>query len=125
METFVHFWLLWATAAIWIAFLVYWSSSAAGAAASPATPSGRRRWIRLRTQPRARSAIQADPARRESISSRQVHQLLLQAALLLALLPGFWPLNRPWLNVTPFTGLLGLAVQLAFAGLYLWGRRHL
>jgi protein-S-isoprenylcysteine O-methyltransferase Ste14 len=133
----VHTWLLWITAAIWIAFLMYWSGIAAAAQASSgnanAAPDGaditsqpkRRPWISIQIRRPEKPAATDDSTKRESAASRQVHQLLFQLALLLALVPWFWPLCYQLIPATLLTGLGGLGLQLACAALYLWGKRCL
>jgi hypothetical protein len=105
-ESPVHFWLLCASAAIWIAFIVYWSA-AAGAqaymapansdASTQAAKTGRRPWISVQIKWQKSTSPKPDSKSRESAGSRQIHQLLLWCAILFALLPGFPPLNRSWL----------------------------
>jgi protein-S-isoprenylcysteine O-methyltransferase Ste14 len=125
----VHFWLLWATAGIWIAFVVYWSSSPVKAAPSTGAKPARQPWISVRIkraapQPPTPGNVESSGSR-ESARSRSVHQTLLLAALLLGLLPGFWPLNHRWLPDSPWIAPAGLGAQIAFALLYIWSRRHL
>lgn len=88
---------LWLSAALWLLFILYWS-----AAARNATPA----------------------KRSESSGSRQLHELLLNGALLLLFLriPG---LNARWLPVTPAVVPIGLTLQTACALLAVWARRHL
>jgi protein-S-isoprenylcysteine O-methyltransferase Ste14 len=61
----------------------------------------------------------------ESSRSRRVHQLLMWAALLVALLPGFPPLNRRWLPDGWAIPIVGLSLQVAFFLLALWAKAHL
>ena len=91
-------WPLWATAALWVGFIFYWSAAAANSA------------------PTVRS---------EAAKSRQVHQLLLWGSLLLTLLPWFWVLRWRWLPAMPIYGVIGLGVQISSALLAVWARRHL
>ena len=59
----------WASGGLWLAFIIYWSAAAQNAAATSSS---------------------------ESLTSRQIHQLLMYAALLIALLP-VPGLRRRWL----------------------------
>ena len=88
---------LWISGALWLIFILYW-----GAAARNAAPA----------------------KRAESPASRQVHELLLNGALLLLFLriPG---LNARWLPVTPLDVPAGLALQTVCALLAVWARGHL
>lgn len=89
---------VWASAGLWVLFIAYWSAAAKNAA--PTVSS-------------------------ESAASRQLHQLLMYGALLLALLPvpGLrlrWLPDATWALVPA-----GLAVQVGSALLAVWARRHL
>ena len=88
---------LWISAALWISFVIYWSAAAKNA--SPAKGS-------------------------ESISSRQLHQNLLNLALLLLFLrlPG---LKTRWLPAVAFIVPAGVALQAVSALLAAWARRCL
>lgn len=89
---------LWASAGLWILFIAYWSAVAKNA--SPTASS-------------------------ESKSSRQLHQLLMYGALLLAFLP-VPGLRRRWLPMESWIGTsIGLAIQAGSALLAVWARRHL
>jgi protein-S-isoprenylcysteine O-methyltransferase Ste14 len=90
-------WALAVSAALWILFIGYWTAAAASAA--PAT-------------------------RTESAGSRQVHQRLLIASLVLL----FLPVPGLRLRILPATFVVevaGLAVQIASGALAVWARRHL
>jgi protein-S-isoprenylcysteine O-methyltransferase Ste14 len=90
-------WPMWLSGAGWIAFIVYWSAAAKNSA----------------------------PARKsESQESRNVHQLLLNAALLLLFLP-IPGLKQRFLPATQMLVPAGLAVQTVFGLLAVWARRHL
>ena len=89
---------VWASAGLWVLFIAYWSAAAKNAAPTKSS---------------------------ESVASRQLHQLLMYGALLLALLPvpGLrlrWLPDAPWIEVP-----VGLAVQVGSALLAVWARRHL
>lgn len=88
----------WASAALWLAFIIYWSAAARNSAATSSS---------------------------ESVTSRQIHQLLMYGALLIALVP--WPgLRYRWLPPPRWVGIAtGLAIQLASAMLAIWARKHL
>jgi len=88
---------LWASGALWILFIGYW-----GAAASNAAPT--------KTS--------------ESVSSRQLHQLLMYGALALAFfrLPG---LGHRWLPMAFYIIPLGLAIHISSILLAVWARRYL
>jgi protein-S-isoprenylcysteine O-methyltransferase Ste14 len=88
---------LWISAALWIAFIGYWSAAAKDASA----------------------AKSAEPS-----SSRQLHQNLLNVALLLLFLrvPG---LKARWVPASIYLVVAGLALHVAFALLAVWARRHL
>jgi protein-S-isoprenylcysteine O-methyltransferase Ste14 len=89
---------VWASGALWILFIVYWSAAAKNAA--PARTS-------------------------ESAASRQVHQLLMYGALLIAFLP-LPGLRQRWLPAAPWvTTTIGLAIQVNSALLAVWARRYL
>jgi len=124
----MRIWFLWATAAIWFFFLFYWNStvvppaSCGSAQEPPEAPRAKRPWLTVRFR-LAKPGQKA--TRSESDSSRLVHLILLWGALLLALLPGPGLLGRRWLPELAWWGPIGLAVQIAFAALYLWGKRVL
>ena len=88
----------WASGGVWLAFIIYWSAAAQNAAATSSS---------------------------ESLTSRQIHQLLMYGALLIALLPvpglrGRWlPVSR-WIHVP-----IGLAIQVCSGLLAIWARKHL
>jgi len=88
---------LWLSAALWVLFIVYWSVAAGNA--SPVKSS-------------------------ESPRSRQLHQLLMYGAIVLAFLrlPG---LNRRWLPAAPAVVVAGLALHAVSVLLAVWARRHL
>lgn len=88
---------LWISAAMWLAFLVYWSAAAKDASAAKSS---------------------------ESLKSRQLHANLLNLALLLLFLrvPG---LKTRWLPVAAFVVPIGLALHAGCAMLGVWARRHL
>jgi protein-S-isoprenylcysteine O-methyltransferase Ste14 len=88
---------LWVSAALWLAFIVYWSKEAANA-----------------------SAIR----RAESARSRALHNGLMNLSLLLLFLrlPG---LTGRWLPATAAVIGAGLAVHAASFALAAWARRHL
>jgi protein-S-isoprenylcysteine O-methyltransferase Ste14 len=89
---------VWASGALWLAFIIYWSGAAKNAAATSSS---------------------------ESLTSRQVHQLLMYGALLIALLP-VPGLRRRWLPVSPWIHVsIGLAIQVSSALLAIWARKHL
>ena len=89
---------LWVSGGLWLLFIVYWSARAKNAA--PTSSS-------------------------ESTASRQLHQLLMYGALLLAFLP-VPGLRRRWLPISPWIGVtIGLAIQTSSALLAIWARRHL
>lgn len=85
------------SAALWIAFIAYWSAAARHAAPTRSSESSR---------------------------SRLLHQLLMNAALLLLFVPvpgstqRFLPLNWPLV-------IVGLTLQALFGVLAVWARRHL
>jgi protein-S-isoprenylcysteine O-methyltransferase Ste14 len=85
------------SAALWIAFIVYWSAAARNAA--PVRSS-------------------------ESQASRSRHQLLLNGSLLLLFLP-VPGLRQRYLPDAPFLVPPGLAIQASFFLLAVWARRHL
>ena len=88
----------WASAGLWLAFIFYWSAAAQNAAATSSS---------------------------ESLTSRQIHQLLMYAALLIALLP-VPGLRRRWLPVSPWIRVpIGLAIQVSSGLLAIWARKHL
>ena len=88
---------LWISGLLWIGFVVYWSAAARGAA--PAASA-------------------------ESAASRQLHSLLLNAAIVLGFLR-FAPLDRRWLPERPWLAPAGLSLQLSGVALAVWARRHL
>lgn len=88
----------WASGGLWLAFIIYWSAAAKNAAATSSS---------------------------ESPTSRQIHQLLMYGALLIALLP-VPGLRRRWLPVSPWIHLpIGLAIQVSAGLLAIWARKHL
>src|SRR5215471_7466096 len=89
--------LLWGSAVLWILFIGYWSAAAAKAGATKSS---------------------------ESVRSRQVHQLLMYGALVLAFvrLPG---LDFRWLPKSWWIIAAGFAIQLASALLAIRARKHL
>jgi len=89
---------LWISGALWLLFIVYWSAAAKGAA--PASSS-------------------------ESQASRQLHQLLMYGALLIAFLP-VPGLRRRWSPVSSWIAAsVGLTIQASSALLAIWARRYL
>lgn len=89
---------VWASGGLWLAFIIYWSAAAQNAA--PTSNS-------------------------ESPRSRQIHQLLMYGALLIALLP-VPGLRQRWLPLLLWFGVsVGLAIQLSSAWLAIWARKHL
>lgn len=89
---------LWVSGGVWLLFIIYWSAAAKNAA--PTSSS-------------------------ESPASRQIHQLLMYGALLLAFLP-VPGLRRRWLPMASWIGAsIGLAIQASSALLAVWARRHL
>jgi len=88
----------WASGGLWLAFIIYWSAAAQNAAATSSS---------------------------ESLTSRQIHQLLMYAALLIALLP-VPGLRRRWLPVSPWIHVpIGLTIQVSSGLLAIWARKHL
>lgn len=89
--------LLWLSAVLWILFIGYWSAAAGNTG-------------KTRTS--------------ESVRSRQVHQLLMYGALVLAFVrvPG---LNGRWLPRSPWIIAAGFAIQLSSALLAIRARKHL
>lgn len=88
---------LWASGGLWILFIGYWTAAARNAAA-------------------VRSS--------ESAPSRQLHQLLMYGALVLA----FWRapgLGGRWLPASGLTVAIGLGIQVGSALLAVWARSHL
>jgi protein-S-isoprenylcysteine O-methyltransferase Ste14 len=85
------------SAALWIAFVVYWSAAARGAAPTQSSESAR---------------------------SRALHQNLMNGALLLLFIPvpGF---RARFLPDAPFLVPVGLTFQAAFGLFAVWARRHL
>lgn len=82
---------------LWIVFVAYWSAAARGAA----------------------------PAQRgESRQSRRLHELMLNAALLLLFVP-VPGLRARFVPVAPAIVVAGLALQAGAIGLAVWARRHL
>lgn len=88
---------LWASGALWILFIGYWSAAASKTAQTKSS---------------------------ESASSRQLHQLLMYGSLALAFfrLPG---LGQRWLPAASYIVLLGLAIHVGSIMLAVWARRHL
>ena len=71
------------------------------------------------------AAKNSSPAKvSESRKSRRVHELLINAAFLLAVLP-IWGLRERWLPDTSFSVLAGLSVQTLAGALGIWARRVL
>ena len=93
----LKYWPMWVSAFGWIAFSNYWALAAKNAAEAKSS---------------------------ESAKSRGVHQLLLNAGLLLLFIPvpglrrSFVPASAAWVPI-------GLATQAAFIALAVWARRHL
>jgi protein-S-isoprenylcysteine O-methyltransferase Ste14 len=89
--------LLWLSAVLWILFIGYWSTAAGNTG-------------KTRTS--------------ESVRSRQVHQLLMYGALVLAFVrvPG---LNGRWLPRSPWIIAAGFAIQLSSTLLAIRARKHL
>jgi len=89
--------LLWLSAVLWILFIGYWNAAAGNTG-------------KTRTS--------------ESVHSRQVHQLLMYGALVLAFVrvPG---LNGRWLPRSPWIIAAGFAIQLSSALLAIRARKHL
>jgi protein-S-isoprenylcysteine O-methyltransferase Ste14 len=90
-------WPLWISVAIWAVFSVYWEIAARNAA-------------------RDKSG--------ESSSSRGLHVLIVNVALLLLFIP-VPGLNGRYLPATPLLKPLGLAIQTCGVLLAVWSRRHL
>jgi protein-S-isoprenylcysteine O-methyltransferase Ste14 len=89
---------LWVSGGLWLLFIVYWSA------------------VAKNTAPTSSS---------ESTASRQLHQLLMYGALLLAFLPAPG-LRRRWLPMSPWIEVsIGLAIQASSALLAVWARRRL
>lgn len=88
---------LWISAALWIAFQIYWTAAAKNASAA---------------------------ARSESPRSRQFHQMLLNGALILlfARIPGT---TRRMLPASTAIVVAGLLLHVGFVLLAVWARRHL
>jgi protein-S-isoprenylcysteine O-methyltransferase Ste14 len=86
------------SALLWLAFIVYWSAAARNSAPTLSAESSR---------------------------SRQVHVLLMYGALACSLAFRFPPLTWRWLPAWAGFVPLGLAIQIASAGLAIWARRHL
>lgn len=88
---------LWASGALWILFIGYWSAAASKAAPTKSS---------------------------ESASSRQLHQLLMYGSLVLAFfrVPG---LGQRWLPAASYIVPIGLAIQVSSIILAVWARRHL
>jgi protein-S-isoprenylcysteine O-methyltransferase Ste14 len=85
------------SAALWVAFIVYWSAAARGAA----------------------------PAKRaESRESRRLHEILLNGAILLLFIP-VPGLRGRFLPLLPLIVAAGLAVQAGAILLAVWARHHL
>jgi protein-S-isoprenylcysteine O-methyltransferase Ste14 len=88
----------WASGGLWLGFIIYWSAAAQKAAVTSSS---------------------------ESLTSRQIHQLLMYGALLMALLP-VPGLRRHWLSVSPWIHVpIGLAIQASSGLLAIWARKHL
>jgi protein-S-isoprenylcysteine O-methyltransferase Ste14 len=88
----------WASGGLWLAFIIYWSAAAMNAAATSTS---------------------------ESITSRQIHQLLMYGALLIAVLP-VPGLRRRWLPLSPWILVpIGLTIQVSAGLLAIWARKHL
>lgn len=85
------------SAALWILFIVYWNIAAKGAAPTKSS---------------------------ESQTSRQLHQNLMSAALLLLFIP-VPGLRTRYLPLTLLIITVGLTIQLSSALLAVWARRHL
>src|SRR5262249_13999222 len=113
---------------------------------TPAEPAKRRPWISIQfkraastgqstaapTAPAARAADPSAPSPaiapspgRESAASRKLHQRLFWLAILLDYALWFYPLTLRWLPDNPFISPAGLGLQILFALLYIWARRHL
>jgi protein-S-isoprenylcysteine O-methyltransferase Ste14 len=88
---------LWISLALWILFITYWSAKAKNSAPEKSS---------------------------ESEASRQLHQLLMNAALLLLFIP-VPGLRLRYLPNSPFVVSAGLAIHMASILLALWARRHL
>lgn len=88
---------LWISLALWILFIAYWSAAAKNSAPEKSS---------------------------ESRASRQLHQYLMNGALLLLFIP-VPGLRWRFLPVSPLLVLAGLAIHLASMLLALWARRHL
>ncbi len=88
---------MWISGGLWIAFIAYWSAAAKNSGA----------------------AKSSEPQR-----SRGVHELLLNAGLLLLFVP-VWGLAGHFLPHARSLTLAGLGVQAAFFLLAWWSRRHL
>jgi len=88
---------LWISGILWIAFIVVWSAAAKNTGRTVSS---------------------------ESVASRQLHQILMNGAILLAFVR-FWPLTRRVLSESKALAIAGLAVQSASFLLALWARRHL
>jgi protein-S-isoprenylcysteine O-methyltransferase Ste14 len=88
---------LWVSAALWVAFILYWSKEAANASAT---------------------------RRAESARSRAIHNGLMNLSLLLLFLrlPG---LTGRWVPATPLVTAGGLALHIGSFALAVWSRRHL
>ena len=78
----------------WCAFLLYWSAAAKNASRA---------------------------VRSESKRSRRLHLILLNAGLLLTLLP----IRSPRLRLLPHAEWIGLSLQVSCLALAVWARRHL
>lgn len=85
------------SAALWVAFIVYWSAAARNAA--PAT-------------------------RAESRESRRLHETLLNGAILLLFIP-VPGLRGRFLPLLPLIVIAGVALQMGAILLAVWARRHL
>jgi protein-S-isoprenylcysteine O-methyltransferase Ste14 len=90
-------WPIWASLALWIAFVAYWSAAATNSAPTRAS---------------------------ETPESRKTHERLLNAALLLLFLP-VPGLRAQVLPHSLAAVSIGLLVQASFFALAVWARRHL
>jgi protein-S-isoprenylcysteine O-methyltransferase Ste14 len=88
---------LWVSLALWILFIIYWSAAAKNSAP-------------------AKSA--------ESLASRQLHQLLMNVALLLLFIP-VSGLRWRFLSLLTSIVIIGLALHLGSFLLAVWARRYL
>lgn len=117
--------MMWIVAAVWLGFIIYWSSAAAPAARSSSS-STKPPWIQIRLRaPQKPQGAANSGARTESRQSRGVHERLLLTAILLALLPWFWPLDERWISAALASRVAGLGVLLLGAAIYVWAKLHL